>query len=60
MRKAKPGFQIVINFFKKEFEIPDDWDCSEFDELKSKKPYLEILKKGLMQKLLAGEIRIAT
>ena len=110
MKKVKPGYKLVKNFFKKQFEIPNTWNYPKFNEvvktnpsteitgkivphipmdavdvskphfnyfeeqqkiaaiiskidnkivdLKLKKTNLEILKKGLMQKLLTGERRV--
>lgn len=69
VRKSKQGYKLVKSLFGKEIKIPENWEQQKItsiiskvddklNDLESKKTNLEILKKGLMQKLLTGKIRV--
>ncbi|MCV0401223.1 MAG: restriction endonuclease subunit S [Nitrosopumilus sp.] len=40
--KAKPGYKLVTNFFKKEIEIPDNWDYLKFNQVVKINPLTKI------------------
>ena len=55
MIKPKPGYKLVKSLFRKYEEIPEEW---VYETIESKKSYLQTLKRGLMQKVLTGQIRV--
>jgi len=40
--KSKPGYKFVYNFFKKKFEIPNDWNYPKFSEVVKTNPLTKI------------------
>ena len=38
LKQAKPGYKLVSDFFRREFEIPNDWEYPKFNEVVKTNP----------------------